>query len=117
MSVLDYFRLRKAWDAKERVASAGVVLLKEAKSLYAGKQYQELYERWSKGTATDSEVMGAAHLYKDTKRVTFRTFLCGASLKVFLDPLARSAEISRDAAIGESVPQISYRRSIQISGP
>ena len=117
VSVLDYFRLRKAWDKKERVASAGVVLLKEAQSLYAGKRYQELYERWSKGTATDSEVMGAAHLYKDTKRVTFRTFLCGASLKVFLDPLAHSSEISRDASIGESVPQFSSRRSIQISGP
>ena len=33
--VLDYFRIRRAWEAKERVASADVVLLKEAQARYA----------------------------------------------------------------------------------
>ena len=49
MNVLDYFRLRKAWDAKERVASADVVLLKEAQARYAGAKFEELYENGGKG--------------------------------------------------------------------
>src|SRR5206468_12973554 len=43
VSVLEYFRLRKAWDSKERVTSAGVVLLKEAQAHYGGSGIEELY--------------------------------------------------------------------------
>jgi hypothetical protein len=46
VNVLYYFRVRKAWEAKERVASADVVLLKEAQARYAGREFEELYEKW-----------------------------------------------------------------------
>ena len=50
VNVLEYFRVRKAWEAKERVASADVVLLKEAQARYAGRrQFEESYETWRKG--------------------------------------------------------------------
>jgi hypothetical protein len=41
---LEYFRLQKAWDAKERVASQDVILLKEAQGQYSGKDVAALYE-------------------------------------------------------------------------
>jgi hypothetical protein len=47
--VLDYFHTRRAWEAKERVASADVVLLQEAHARYAGRQFEELYEKWRRG--------------------------------------------------------------------
>ena len=117
VSVLDYFRLRKAWDAKERVASADVVLLKEAQAFYPGKLFEDLYVRWRNETITDGEVVRSGPLYKDTSRGTFRTFLCGASLKVFRDPLANSTEIVRNAGINDSSQQTSGPSSIQGSGP
>jgi hypothetical protein len=51
---LHYFRLRKAREAKVRVASADVVLLKEAQARYAGSQFEELYEKWRRGAVADT---------------------------------------------------------------
>src|SRR6266436_10366493 len=56
INALDYFRIRRAWEAKERVASADVVLLKEAQARYSARQFQELYENWSRGAMADAEV-------------------------------------------------------------
>lgn len=92
VSLLDYFRLRKAWDARERVASADVVLLKEAQRRYAGKQFDELYERWGKRIAKDSDVMRFAEQAIEAPRSVFRTHLCSSSLRAFADPLGNSAE-------------------------
>src|SRR5258708_4084872 len=85
VSVLEYFHLRKAWDGKERVASADVVLLKEAQEQYAGRNFEELYERWRKGSAKDSDVMRVAEQPFDAPRGVFRTLVCGSSLKIFTD--------------------------------
>src|SRR5258707_13737434 len=60
VNLLHYFRVRKAWEAKERVASADVVLLKEAQARYAGSQFEELYEKWRKGAVADTEVTRTA---------------------------------------------------------
>ena len=116
-SVLDYFRLRRAWDAKERVASTDVVLLKGAQDLYAGKQFEELYERWRNGTATDSDVLRSEQLHKDTSRWGFRALLCGTSLKVFFDPLVNPTETCRDSRPNGSVLQVASDGSAQMSGP
>ena len=117
VSLLDYFRLRRAWDNKERVRSADVVMLKEARDGYAGKSFEELYEQWLSGTKRDAEIIRVSQHIKDTVRGRFRTLQCGASLKVFLDPLAKSAEISGDLEGSKSLPQCAGDESIQTSGP
>jgi hypothetical protein len=42
VSLLEYFRVRKAWDTKEPVPSADVILLKEAQLHYVGATAQRL---------------------------------------------------------------------------
>jgi len=116
VSVSEYFRLRRAWDAQERVASEGVVLLKKAQSLYTGKHYEELYEHWRDGTAKDDEMMEPAQGAPERTRITFRTVLCGVSLKVFADPHASSSETSREPDVSGSLSQVSEGGSVEISG-
>lgn len=85
-SLLDYFRIRRAWDAQERVTSADVVLLKEAQGRYAAKPHEELYALWLNGSANDAAVMEAMQQMENASRGIFRTLLCGESLKVFREP-------------------------------
>ena len=115
VSVLDYFRLRKAWDAKERVASADVVLLKEAQARYAGSQFDELYETWRQGTIADSEVTRSAGQALPSGRGIFRAIVCGSSLSVFTDPRGNGAESCAENGIADGLPQIFGRRSMEIS--
>jgi hypothetical protein len=116
VSLLDYFRLRKAWDGRERVASADVVLLKEAQGRYAGKQFDEFYERWLKGSAQDSDVMRVAGESFEATRGVFRTLVCGTSLKVFADPLRNSCETRQEPDSSDSLRQVSGTASVQVSG-
>jgi len=116
VSLLEYFRVRKAWDAKERVSSADVVSLKEAQGRYAGRSFEELYEPWRKGTVSDSDVMRVAEQPFEATRGVFRTFLCGSSLRIFTDPLGITAESSPEAEFNDSLPQVSGSRSVQVSG-
>jgi len=116
VSLLDYFRVRKAWDAKERVASADVVLLKEAQGRYARREFEELYERWRKGSAKDSDVMATAEQPFGTVKGLFRTLVFGSSLRIFTDPLGIAAESSPEPDFNHSLPQVSGSRSVQVSG-
>jgi len=116
VSPLEYFRVRKAWDAKERVASADVVLLKEAQARYAGKNFEELYERWRKGSAKDSDVMRVAEQPFEAARGVFQTLLCGASLRIFTDPLGITAERSPESDFNDSLAEVSGTGSVQVSG-
>ncbi|MGB9432621.1 MAG: hypothetical protein WBQ89_10300 [Candidatus Acidiferrum sp.] len=59
VSVLDYFRLRKAWETRQRVASADVVRLNTARAYYSDFHFEEMYGKWSQGTMTDDEVTRA----------------------------------------------------------
>src|SRR6266478_3535938 len=101
VSLLEYFRVRKAWDAKERVASADVVLLKEAQARYAERKFEELYERWRKGSAKDGYVTGLAEQPFEEARGVFRTLVCGSSLRIFTDPLGNTAESSPEAEFND----------------
>src|SRR5216683_2061535 len=92
VSLLESFRVRRAWDAKERVASADVVLLKEAQGQYAGRNVEELYERWRKGSAKDSDVMRVGEQPFEAARGVFRALVCGSSLRIFTDPLGIPTE-------------------------
>jgi hypothetical protein len=113
---LEYFRLRRAWDGRERVASADVVLLKEAQGRYAGKHFDELYGRWRQGRAEDSDVMRVTDLRHEAASGVFRTLVCGSSLKVFADPRANSTETSPEPDLNDSLPEVSGSESVQVSG-
>ena len=111
--LLRYFNLRRAWDARERVASSDVLVLKEAQAKFSGKQFDIAYEQWRVGKIKQEEVMA---LHKDSdsqERCTFRVLLCGDSLKVFRDPLANRAESWAKHGEARGASQISS----QLSGP
>jgi hypothetical protein len=115
VNLLHYFRVRKAWEAKERVASADVVLLKEAQARYAGRQFEELFEKWRGGFTTDTEVTRHAEQVEPPLDGGFRTMVCGASLSVFSDPLLNGTENCAENVIADGLPQVSSTRSLQIS--
>ncbi len=116
LSLLEYFRVRKAWDAKERVTSADVVSLKEAQERYVGRKFEELYERWRKGTAKDADVIGVPEQHSEAARGGFRALVCGSSLRIFTDPLGITVENSPEADLNDSLPQVSGTGSVQVSG-
>jgi hypothetical protein len=116
VNILDYFRLRKAWDAKERVASADVVLLKEAQQRYAGSRLENLYGEWRQGIAGDKDVTRIADHSAEPTKTIFRTLVCGASLKVFSDPLGCDAESSLEKDGAREVDQDAGQSSNQVSG-
>ena len=116
MNVLDYFRIRRAWEAKERVASADVVLLKDAHTHYAGRQFEEMYEKWCRGAITDAEVTQNSQHVAVARKGVFRMMVCGSSLSVFRDPRGNGAENCAENVIGDGLPQVSSTRSLQISG-
>jgi hypothetical protein len=117
VNVLDYFRIRRAWEAKERVASADVVLLKEAQVRYAGRQFEELYEKWRRGAIADTEVTRHAEQVKRSLNGGFRAMVCGSSLSIFSDPRGNGAENGGKNVIADGLPQVSNTRSMQISEP
>ncbi|MGH9824834.1 MAG: hypothetical protein ACREDR_16515 [Blastocatellia bacterium] len=116
VNVLEYFRVRKAWDSRERVASADVVLLKEAQVRYAGGEFEDLYKGWCRGIIADADVARSAEQPLEANKATFRTLLCGSSLKVFTDPRAGSADSWAERDSTPPVPQVSGNASVQISG-
>src|SRR5208283_1640198 len=113
---LDYFRIRKTWEAKERVASADVVLLKEAQARYAGCQFEELYEKWRKGAIADAEVTRNTEQARPCGKGVFRAMICGSSLSVFADPRGNTTDNCAENGIADEIPQISSNRSMGLSG-
>ena len=87
VAILDYFRLRKAWDSRERVASADVLLLEEAEQYYSGGQTEELYLGWRQGVLRDDDVTRNTSPSAAEANGAFSALVCGSSLKVFGDPL------------------------------
>jgi hypothetical protein len=116
VNILNYFRLRKASDAKERVASADVVLLKETQLRYAGSKVENLYAKWRQGVVEDDEVMRDANQSVELGNTTFRTLVCGSSLKVFSDPLGCDVESWTESSVAREGKQKSGQSTIQVSG-
>jgi hypothetical protein len=116
VNILNYFRLRKAWDAKERVPSADVVLLKETQLRYAGSKVENLYAKWRQGVVGDDQVMHDANQSVELGNTTFRTLVCGSSLKVFSDPLGCDVESWTESSVAREGKQESGQSTIQVSG-
>ncbi len=116
VNILNYFRLRKAWDAKERVASADVVLLKETQLRYVGSNVETLYAKWRQGVVGDEEVMRDASQFVEPGKTTFRTLVCGSSLKVFSDSLGCDVESWMEIGLSREGNQESRQSPIQVPG-
>jgi hypothetical protein len=112
VNLLRYFQVRKAWEAKERVASADVVLLKEAQGRYAGRQFEELYEEWRKGVIADTGVALGTEQVQPSRKGVFRTIVCGSSLAVFTDTRANGEENCTEKDIAGGLAEISANRSM-----
>ncbi|MGB2664561.1 MAG: hypothetical protein WAK48_11185 [Candidatus Acidiferrum sp.] len=115
-SLFDYFRIRKAWEAKERVASADVISLKEFQVRYAARPFEELYEKWRRGALEDNEVTKSLEQGQPSEKSVFRTLICGSSLSVFTDPRGNGAENHQENDNKDGLSQTSTNRSIEISG-
>ncbi len=98
MPVMDYFRLRKAWDAKERVASLDVVALKKAETYYAASAIDSLYEKWRTGNLSCEEIQITMDNKKRVGCTHFRTQMSGSSLCVFNGGTRAESENRLDAA-------------------
>jgi hypothetical protein len=90
--LLNYFRIRRAWDLKERVVSADVVFLRQAQTRYIGKVFDDLYQRWRQGVLEDRDVMRRVGALSEAQKGLIRAQLCGSSLKVFSDSRGSGAE-------------------------
>ena len=115
-NVLDYFRVRTAWERKERVASADVVLLKEAQTRYAGHKFEKLYEEWCRGAIAETELTQRAEQAAPSVKGAFRAIVCSSSLSLFIDRQRNKLEDSLESDIDANLAQSSGDRSIGISG-
>jgi len=107
MPPLDYFRLRKAWDSKERVTSAGVVALKKAEMYYAADGIDSLYQKWCTGNLKEEEIAVVAENEKRVGCIRFRTEVSGSSLCVFNAGVRGELENRLDAANAAYEDQVS----------
>jgi hypothetical protein len=93
-----YFRLRKGWEAGQRVAAAEVVFLNAAKRQFSDKTVEALYKKWIEGQVKDKEVCSPQANPMPEISGSFKAQKCGDSLSVFSrvreDLGERRAEIS-----------------------
>jgi hypothetical protein len=115
--LLNYFRIRKAWDLKERVVSADVVYLRQAQTRYIGKGFDDLYERWRQGVLEDRDVMRRVEALSQVEKGLFRAQVCGSSLKVFSDPRGSGAENCTESDFADDSGQASGQVSTEVSEP
>jgi hypothetical protein len=113
-TILDYFRLRKAWDSRERVASADVILLEEAQQYYGGGQTEELYEQWRQGAIADDDVTRNTRPSNERVNGAFSTLVCGSSLKVFSDPVGSDTERGVEGNDPQGIGQASEEPSVEV---
>ena len=81
--LLRYFRLRKTWEAGDRVPAADVVFLNAAKRDFDAEEIDSQYRKWVEGTVEDADVVHCAVSEKPQVQGTFLTEKCGSSLSVF----------------------------------
>jgi hypothetical protein len=116
MGLVEYFRIRKAWDQKERVASSDVVSMKEAQARYGARKFEELYEKWRQGTIGENGVVRTTETASPSVRSVFQTLLCGSSLTVFANPRSNGVENCAEKDTVGDVSQLSAIGSIETSG-
>lgn len=108
-----YFRLRKAWEAGQRVAAGEVVFLNAAKLKFSTKSVETLYRKWIEGAVKDEEVCISQDSPVSQISATFSTERCGDSLSVF----TRTSEDSGERPTENSGERVSPPFSPEVSRP
>jgi len=105
--LLRYFRLRKTWEAGDRVPAADVVFLNAAKRDFKGEEVESQYRRWVEGRMQDSDVFHRGTGEEQQVRAIFQARKCGASLSVFHRPGAEQGESVAEIRSGGVSPGFS----------
>jgi len=100
--LVHYFRIRRAWEASERVPGADVVLLKKLRRRFVGNETESLYKQWASGTLSDDNLSAHWKSRFSPSTVVFRTAVFGRSLSVFSKKMAERME-----PVSESCPPTS----------
>jgi hypothetical protein len=105
--LLRYFRLRKTWEAGDRVPAADVVFLNAAKRDFDREEIHSQYRKWFEGTIVDSDVFNRAVSEESQVHGTFLTEKHGPSLAVFRRSAYGLSESSADISSGRVSPGFS----------
>jgi hypothetical protein len=105
--LLSYFRLRKTWEAGDRVPAADVVFLNAAKRDFDNEEIESQYRKWVEGTIQDSDVVHRAVPEKPQVYGTFLTGKYGSSLSVFYRASHEVSESSDEMPSGGVSPGFS----------
>jgi hypothetical protein len=81
--LLRCFRLRKTWEAGDRVSAADVVFLNAAKRDFDDEEIESQYRKWIHGTIQDADVVHRTVSETPQVEGTFLTEKYGSSLSVF----------------------------------
>jgi hypothetical protein len=81
--ILRYFRIRRAWEANERVPGADVVFLKDSRRRFTGNETESLYKQWASGALSNDKLSTIWSSRFSSPTVVFRTAVFGRSLSVF----------------------------------
>jgi hypothetical protein len=81
--VLRYFRIRRAWEANERVPGVDVVFLKNSRPRFAGNESETLYKQWSSSALSNDQLSAIWGSRFSSPTVVFQTAVFGHSLSVF----------------------------------
>lgn len=105
--LLRYFRLRKTWEAGDRVSAADVVFLNAAKRDFDCEEIESQYRKWVGATISDSDVCSRAVPEKLQIHATFLTQKSGSSLSVFHRSAYGLGETCADMSSGGVSPGFS----------
>jgi hypothetical protein len=90
--VLRYFRIRRAWEANERVPGVDVVFLKNSRPRFARNESETLYKQWVSGALSNDQLFAIWGSRFSPPNVVFRTAVFGHSLSVFSKNILRRLE-------------------------
>jgi len=105
--LLRYFRLRKTWEAGDRVSAADVVFLNAAKRELDCEEIESQYRKWTEGTIQDGDVSHPGVTQRPQVHGTFFTEKYGSSLSVFHRSGYEASESSDEMPSGGVSPGLS----------
>ena len=85
LDLVKYFRLREAWESKqyEKVGSAELLFLNQARKKYTGARYEEAYWGWKNGDRTRPSAVSNSH--SKVPDASFSTYRIGDRYACFGD--------------------------------
>jgi hypothetical protein len=105
--LLHYFRLRKRWEAGQRIVASEVVELNSGRKQFADKTTAALYQQWAEGAVADQAVIRSLAIPIKANTGVFRAEKWGDALSVFLPGNQESGESRNEESFKPDSPQVS----------